>query len=237
MGCAFCASTIDGCSRDVTAGEMHAMAAIVNAAYAGRDRRGITNVVLMGSGEPLDNYDNVVRFVRLLHHPKGMGISPRNVSLSTCGLVERIDDLSCEDLPLTLSLSLHAPNDAIRRQIMPIAFKYTVGETTDAVRRYALKTGRRAIIEYTMIAGLNDAPEHARELAVLLRGMLCHVNLIPLNPVKERPQWKPPTGSAIAAFSKELDAQGIGNTVRRALGDDIQGACGQLRRRHMEDDA
>lgn len=230
MGCAFCASTLEGCARDVTAAEMLAMAALINARYAQGDRRGVTNLVLMGSGEPLANYANTLRFVRLAAHPKGLGISPRNVSLSTCGIVEGIDALAKEDLPLTLSLSLHAPDDETRRRIMPIASRYTVDETLAACRRYIAATGRRMIVEYTLIRGVNDGADRARLLAGKLRGMLCHVNLIPLNPIAERPEFLPPAEGEVKAFAKALEEGGAGCTVRRALGGDVQGACGQLRR-------
>ncbi len=235
MGCAFCASTLGGKARDVTAGEMLGMAALVNAKFARDGRRGVTNIVLMGSGEPLDNYEQVVKFLRLVSHPKGMGISPRNISLSTCGLVEGIDRLAGEGLPVTLSLSLHAPNDDIRRLIMPIAKRYSIRDTVAAAKRYAETTGRRVIVEYTLIAGLNDRREHALALAGLLRGLNGHVNLIPLNPVAERPDLLPPRAADVHMFSKALAQAGVDNTVRRALGEDIQGACGQLRRKHMED--
>jgi 23S rRNA (adenine2503-C2)-methyltransferase len=235
MGCAFCASTLDGLARNVTAGEMHAMMALANARYARGDRRGATNIVLMGSGEPLDNYDNVLRAVRLAARSEGLGISPRNVSLSTCGLVEGMNRLAGEGLPLTLSLSLHAPNDEIRRKLMPVARRYAIEETLSAVRRLTEATGRRAVIEYTLVEGVNDAQEHARELAGRLRNMNCLVNLIPLNPVAERPELTPPKENRVWAFSGFLSQLGCQNTVRRSLGEDIQGACGQLRRRHMEE--
>jgi len=235
MGCAFCASTIDGRARDITAAEMLAMTALVNAKYASGDKRGITNIVLMGSGEPLDNYDHTLRFVRLAAHPKGMGISPRNVSLSTCGLVEGIERLTREGLHMTLSLSLHAPNDEIRKQILPIAAKYAIDDVLAACRRYVQATGRRMIVEYTVIRGLNDGAGHARELAERLKGLMCHVNLIPLNPVKERPEFLPPTEKGVYAFAGVLEEGGITATVRRTLGGDVQGACGQLRRSHLRE--
>ncbi|NLV59114.1 MAG: 23S rRNA (adenine(2503)-C(2))-methyltransferase RlmN [Clostridiales bacterium] len=231
MGCAFCASTLGGCARDLSAGEMLSQVLLANG-YLG-DKGKVGHVVLMGSGEPLANYDATVRFLRLLNDPQGLMISLRNVSLSTCGLVPEIGQLAGEGLPITLSVSLHAPNDEIRRQIMPIAKRYPLNELMAAVREYVRKTGRRVVFEYALIGNLNSHPSHARELAELLRGLQCHVNLIPLNPVPER-GLASATPQAVKAFLAELERLHISATCRREMGQDISGACGQLRNRHLK---
>ena len=233
MGCAFCASTIGGRVRDLTAGEMLHMVLLINRACAQGEQRGVTNVVIMGSGEPLDNYDNVVRFLRLVSHPEGVCISPRNISLSTCGLVPQIYRLMDENLPVTLAVSLHAPNNDIRSSIMPINRQYPLQELLPACVEYTQRTKRRIVFEYAMIDGLNSGLEHAAALASALRGMMCHVNLIPLNRVDER-SLRPASRTQIDAFLKKLTDLGISATVRRSMGGDIQGACGQLRRRYLE---
>lgn len=232
MGCAFCASTLNGCVRNLSAGEMLAQVLLANR-YLGMSGK-VGHIVLMGSGEPLDNYDNVVRFLRLVNHPEGLNISLRSLSLSTCGLVPRIRDLAGEGLPITLSLSLHAPNDEIRKRIMPIANRYPLAEVMDAVREYVRVTGRRVVFEYALINGLNSLPEHARELSRLVAGLQCHVNLIPLNHVAES-DLKPPTPRAVQLFLETLEGLGVSATVRREMGDDIAGACGQLRNQHLKD--
>lgn len=231
MGCAFCASTLNGCVRSLSAGEMLAEVLLANR-FLG-DRGKVGHIVLMGSGEPLDNYDSTVRFLRLVNDPEGLNISLRSISLSTCGLVPKIDRLREEHLPVTLSISLHAPNDDIRRQIMPVANTYPIGDLMRAVRSYVADTGRRVVFEYALIDRLNSRPEHARELARLLRGLQCHVNLIPLNHVDER-SLAPASPSAVQAFLKTLEDEHISATVRREMGSDIGGACGQLRRRHLQ---
>ena len=235
MGCAFCASTLDGRVRNLTPGEIlgEVAAANVHIARESAERR-VHNIVLMGSGEPLDNYDNVVKFLRLVNDPEGLNISLRNISLSTCGLVPRMYDFAEEGLPVTLSLSLHAPNDEIRRKIMPVANAYPYDEIIKACRNYVDKTGRRAIIEYALIEGVNAEVRHAEELARRLRGMRCHVNLIPLNEVKER-NLRAPSRQTVDAFLKRLTLKNISATVRREMGADIEGACGQLRRRALEE--
>ncbi len=231
MGCAFCASTLNGCVRSLSAGEILAQVLLANG-YLGEKGR-VGHVVLMGSGEPLDNYDNTVRFLRLINREDGLNLSLRNVSVSTCGLVPRIRQLSGEGLPITLSISLHAPNDAIRRRIMPIANRYPIGELMDAVRAYVATTGRRVVFEYALIHGLNCGPEHARELARLVSGLQCHVNLIPLNKVEER-SLAPASPAEVRAFLELLEKLGVSATCRREMGADISGACGQLRRRVLE---
>ncbi len=230
MGCAFCASTLDGCVRNLTSGEMLGEILCANRFLAGRDR--VHNVVLMGSGEPLDNYDNVMRFFRLLREEDGVNIGLRNVSLSTCGLVPRMYDLAEEGLPVTLSVSLHAPNDEIRQKTMPIAKVYPMDDVLAACRNYVEKTGRRVIFEYALVGGVNCEEQHAVELASRLRGMQCHVNLIPLNAVEER-HLKGVSEQTVTRFLNTLERLHISATRRREMGDDIEGACGQLRRKTM----
>ena len=233
MGCAFCASTLDGCARSLSAGEILGQIVCANGVLAPQGQK-VGNVVLMGSGEPLDNYDNVVRFLRILRMEGGLCIGMRSVSLSTCGLVPNMRRFAQEDLPVTLSLSLHAPNDEVRKRLMPVANAYTMDETLDACRYYIEKTGRRVIFEYALVHGVNAAPEQAAQLADRLRGMQCHVNLIPLNSVPERGL----TGVSereVDAFRHVLEQKNISVTRRREMGDDIEGACGQLRRRYLRD--
>lgn len=230
MGCTFCASTLDGCVRSLTAGEMLGEILCANRFLAGEDR--VHNVVLMGSGEPLDNYDNVMKFLRLLREEDGVQIGLRNVSLSTCGIVPRMYDLAGEDLPVTLSVSLHAPNDEIRRMTMPIARVYPMDDLLAACRNYIDKTGRRVIFEYALVGGVNCEEKHAVELASRLRGMQCHVNLIPLNVVEER-DLKGVTEQTVRRFMETLENLHISVTRRREMGDDIEGACGQLRRKTL----
>ncbi len=227
MGCRFCASTLDGCVRSLTAAEMLCQVQCANRELG--DER-VHNIVLMGSGEPFDNYDQVVRFLRLASHPEGLNIGIRHISLSTCGLVPEIRRFAQEGLPVTLSLSLHAPNDAIRRQIMPVAHRYSMDETLDACRFYLEKTGRRIVFEYALIDRVNAGEACAEELADRLRGMQCHVNLIPLNTVKERNLYGV-TEAQVRAFLAVLEKRHISATRRREMGDDIEGACGQLRKK------
>ena len=237
MGCKFCASTLEGCVRNLTAGEILGQILAVNRMIKDEnpEEYGIHNVVLMGSGEPLDNYDEVIRFLRLLRMPEGLNISPRNVSLSTCGLVPKMYDLANEDLPVTLSVSLHAPNDEIRKTMMPIANAYAMEDVLKACRNYIEKTGRRVIFEYALVKGVNCSDECADELAAKLRGMQCHVNVIPLNDVKER-SLEGPTNDMVNGFLARLEKRHISATRRREMGDDIQGACGQLRRSRIRKD-
>jgi 23S rRNA (adenine2503-C2)-methyltransferase len=230
MGCAFCASTLDGCVRSLSAAEMLGQIQCANRHLNGESR--VHNIVLMGSGEPLDNYDNVMRFFRLVNHEKGLNISLRSVSLSTCGLADKIRDLAQEGFPVTLSVSLHAPNDEIRRKTMPVAKAYPMDVLLSACRYYIEKTGRRVIFEYALIDGVNAEPNHAEELASKLRGMQCHVNVIPLNTVAER-DLKGVSQAKIEAFLQTLERRHISATRRREMGDDIQGACGQLRRKTL----
>ena len=229
MGCAFCASTLGGLVRRLEPFEMldQVLFTQVDSGLP------ISHIVLMGIGEPLDNFDNVMRFLELVNSPDGMNISMRHISLSTCGLVPKIDELAKRKLQLTLSVSLHAPNNEIRNQIMPVNKAYPTQELLDACRRYYQSTNRRISFEYAMIGGVNDKPEHAQELLRRLKGLPAHFNLIPLNHVEESP-LKPSTRAAVAAFQKTLEDGGVTATVRRTLGGDIDASCGQLRRKYTK---
>lgn len=229
MGCRFCASTLEGRVRDLTAGEMLGEILCANQYLAGEKKK-VSHVVLMGSGEPLDNYENVIRFLHLLREEEGIHISLRNVSLSTCGIVPKMYSLAEENLPVTLCVSLHAPNDNIRKETMPVAYTWSIAQILEACRNYIRKTGRRVIFEYALSEGVNAGEEQARELAERLRGMQCHVNLIPLNPVEER-DMKGVTEDNVSRFMRILQDRNISVTRRREMGDDIDGACGQLRRK------
>lgn len=229
MGCAFCASTIAGKVRDLTPSEI-----LDQVIFAQKDSGlPISNIVLMGIGEPLDNLDNVLRFLELVNHPDGLNIGMRHISLSTCGVIPGIDRLSDLELQLTLSVSLHAPNDEVRDRIMPVNKAYPSEELLAACRRYYQATSRRISFEYAMIDGVNDRPEDAKELLRRLKGLPAHFNLIPLNHVEESP-LKPSTRAAVAAFQKALEDGGVTATVRRTLGGDIDASCGQLRRKYNQ---
>lgn len=234
MGCAFCASTLNGKVRDLTAGEMLSEVTAVERLIPTdpNKKRTVTNIVMMGCGEPLDNYDNTVKFLNRAVAEDGLGISPRNISVSTCGLVPRIYSLYDDAPHITLCISLHAPNDEMRRRTMPVANAYSLSELIPAAKYYADMSGRRVIFEYALIEGENSSDEHAYELAKLLRGINCHVNLIPLNSVKER-SLNGVTRSRAAQFAALLEKLHISATVRRELGTDIDGACGQLRNKHI----
>lgn len=235
MGCAFCASTLEGRVRNLSAGEILGQVVAANRHIRAEDEsRRVHNIVLMGSGEPFDNYENVVKFLRLVNAPEGLNISIRNISLSTCGLVDRIYDFAREGLPVTLSLSLHAPNDEIRKKLMPVAQAYPYAEVMAACRHYGEVTGRRVVFEYALVKGVNCELRHADELASRLRGMRAHVNLIPLNDVKER-NLCAPSKREVQAFLQRLEQRSISATVRREMGADIDGACGQLRRRYLSE--
>lgn len=229
MGCKFCASTLNGLARNLTSGEILSQVLLVNHYLGGKKERhrAVTNIVLMGSGEPLDNYDNVLNFIKLVTSPDGINISPRNISLSTCGLVPQIKKLASEDLPIVLTISLHAPNDEIRKILMPIANKYSVAEVVDAAKYYFKITGRRVIFEYALNEN-NSSAECARELSKLLKGFPAHINLIPLNEVEER-DIKTVTRKKVEQFANILESLGNSVTIRRTIGEDIGGACGQLR--------
>ena len=235
MGCAFCASTIDGRIRDLSAGEILSEVLTVNRVLGGNltDRK-ITNIVLMGSGEPLDNYDNVVKFLRLVSEEGGINVSPRNISLSTCGIVPKMYDLAKEGLPINLTVSLHSPFDDRREKIMPIAKRYKISEILSACDNYFAATGRRYYFEYSLIKGENDTDECAEKLVSVLKGRPCHVNLIRLNSVKEKSLLSTSDADAFS-FMKKLTDRGISATMRRQMGADIDGACGQLRRRYISE--
>ena len=225
MGCVFCASTLGGLARDLTASEM--LEQVYEIGRQSGER--VSNIVIMGTGEPLDNYDNVLRFLRLMTDPKAGGISQRNITMSTCGLVPQILRLADEKLQITLAISLHAPNDALRRTLLPVAKRYSIGEVMQACDVYFDRTGRRISFEYSLIDGVNDGEAQARELAALIGRRGIHVNLIPVNPIEER-SFQRSAGDRVLAFKKCLENCGINVTIRRRLGADIDGACGQLRR-------
>jgi 23S rRNA (adenine2503-C2)-methyltransferase len=235
MGCRFCASTLDGCVRDLTPGEMLGQIfAIERDEPAQEGHRTVTNLVLMGSGEPLDNYDHVVAFLNRVTAQDGLRISPRNISVSTCGIVPKIESF-VEDAPhVTLSISLHAHDDDTRSSLMPINKVYPIDSVIAAAKRYADKTGRRVVFEYALIGGVNDSLADAYALSKKLRGILCHVNLIPLNPVPER-GLSGVSRTEAERFAARLTERNISATVRREMGTDIEGACGQLRRRILHE--
>ena len=229
MGCSFCASGIDGLSRNLLPGEM-----LAEVMMAGKDNNiRISNIVLMGMGEPLDNFDNVVRFLELVGDPEGLNIGMRHISLSTSGVVPGIYKLAEVNLPITLSISLHAPFDDMRTKMMKVNKKWNIAELLKACRDYQSVTGRRISFEYAMIKGLNDTDECAAELARILKGIMCHVNLIPVNPVKEN-TYEKSDRKALMKFCDKLNGLHINTTVRRTLGGDINASCGQLRRKSTE---
>lgn len=228
MGCKFCASTLDGLVRSLTPSEMLDQIYRISAISGER----VSNVVVMGTGEPLDNYDNLLRFITLLTDENGLHISQRNLTVSTCGIVPNIYKLMEENLQITLAISLHASNDERRKQLMPIAFKYTISEILEACHKYFSNTGRRISFEYSLVSGVNDNLADAKELAELLHGFPCHINLIPVNPIKER-DYLPSEKQRILDFKNFLEKKQINVTIRREMGRDIDGACGQLRRRYQ----
>ncbi|MCR5144213.1 MAG: 23S rRNA (adenine(2503)-C(2))-methyltransferase RlmN [Lachnospiraceae bacterium] len=228
MGCRFCASTLDGLERNLTPAE------IMDQIYAIERDTGekVSNVVVMGTGEPMDNYDNILTFIKIICDERGANFSQRNITVSTCGIVPKIKELAEEKLQITLALSLHAPNQQKRLELMPIANKYDIHEAIDACKYYFDKTGRRITFEYSLVAGVNDSDEDAMELSNLIKGINCHVNLIPVNPIKER-DYVQSSNEAVLAFKNKLEKYGINVTIRREMGRDIDGACGQLRRKHI----
>ncbi len=230
MGCRFCASTLDGLVRGLRPSEM------IDQIYKiGQDiGERISNVVVMGTGEPMDNYDNLLKFITLLTDENGLNISQRNLTVSTCGIVPRMRQLADEKLSITLALSLHASNQKKRLELMPVANKYDIHDVIDACKYYFDQTGRRVTFEYSLVGGVNDTDEDARELSQLIHGMNCHVNLIPVNPIKER-DYVQSNAAVIAAFKNKLEKNGINVTVRREMGRDIDGACGQLRKRYINE--
>ena len=227
MGCKFCASTLGGLDRNLTPSEM-----LSQIYYIQRDtEERVSNVVMMGTGEPMDNYDNVLRFLELITSEDGLNISQRNITASTCGIVPNMRRLAEEGLQITLALSLHGSSQEKRKKLMPVANKYDLSEVLDACDYYFDKTGRRITFEYSLVAGVNDQPDDIRELTTILKGRNCHLNLIPVNPIKERDFKKPDRKNALE-FKNKLEKNGINVTIRRERGSDIDGACGQLRRRH-----
>ncbi len=233
MGCGFCATAIGGFKRNLSAGEIISQAITISRDLTEENER-ISSVVLMGMGEPLDNYDNSIKAIRLLNLPQGLNIGNRRITISTCGLIHGIRRLSEEGLPITLAISLHAPNDRLRTKLMPINRRYPLKELLKVCKEYIQKTKRRVTFEYALIKGVNDSKGAARELVTILRGMLCHVNLIPINAVRER-KYEPTERSQVNEFLRELEQGGISATIRRGMGADIHGACGQLRKRELKE--
>ena len=229
MGCRFCASTLDGLERNLTTSEMLRQIYQIQKMTGER----VSNVVVMGTGEPLDNYDNFVKFIHMLSDEHGLNISQRSITASTCGIVPNIHRLAGEGLQITLALSLHGSSQEKRKKLMPIANKYSMDEVLDACRNYFDKTGRRITFEYSLVAGVNDSEEDAKQLAGRIKGINCHVNLIPVNPIKER-SYVRSTRQAVENFKIKLEKYGINVTIRREMGSDIDGACGQLRKSYME---
>ncbi|GAA0734707.1 23S rRNA (adenine(2503)-C(2))-methyltransferase RlmN [Clostridium oceanicum] len=230
MGCKFCASTIDGVIRDLTCGEI--LGQILAAQKEIEER--ISNIVLMGSGEPMDNFNNVLKFLKLVVADYTLNIGQRHITLSTCGIVPKIKELADENMQITLAISLHASNDAMRKNIMPIANKYSIKEVLDACKYYINKTNRRISFEYALVKGVNDSKESATELIGLLKPIMCHVNLIPVNEIKEN-DYEKSTCKNIHEFAELLKVSGIETTVRREMGSDINAACGQLRRDYISE--
>ena len=228
MGCRFCASTLDGLVRGLTASEM-----LDQIYHISRDTgERVSNVVVMGTGEPMDNFDNLLKFIELLTDANGINISQRNLTVSTCGIVPRMKELADKKLQITLALSLHASTQEKRKELMPIANKYEIHEVIDACKYYFEQTGRRITFEYSLVGGVNDTEEDVRNLCRLVKGINCHINLIPVNPIKER-DYVQPTAQVTAEFKNKLEKNGINVTIRREMGRDIDGACGQLRKRYM----
>jgi len=232
VGCTFCASTLGGLKRDLTSGEIAAQVVKCQQMLDEEDER-VSSIVMMGIGEPFENYDATMKFLRTIIHPKGLNIGARHITVSTSGIVPSIYKFAEEDTQVNLAISIHAPNDALRSRLMPVNRRYPFADLMDAIRHYIDKTGRRVTFEYALIGGVNDRPEHARELAEVLQGMLCHVNLIPVNYVPERDYVRTPRED-IFAFQRILADHRINVTIRREQGHDIAAACGQLRAKHMD---
>ena len=229
MGCKFCASTIDGLERNLLSSEMLGQIYAIQKDLGER----ISNIVIMGSGEPFDNFDNFIKFIELITSEHGLNISSRNITVSTCGLVDKIIQLADMKLQITLAISLHSPNDELRRTIMPIANKYSINQIIDACRYYFEKTGRRITFEYSLIEGVNDSEVQANELIELVKGLNCHINLIPVNPIKER-DYRHSSKEYIKKFQNILEKNRINATIRREMGADINAACGQLRKSYID---
>ena len=228
MGCRFCASTVGGLIRSLKTSEMLDQIYTIQKISGER----VDNVVVMGSGEPMDNFDNIIRFLSLLNSEQGLNISARNITVSTCGIVPKIIELADKKLQITLAISLHAPNDELRKTMMPIANKYSIEEIMEACRYYLKQTNRRISFEYSLVKDVNDTEECAQQLISLVKGMNCHINLIPVNPIKER-DYRQSEQKAIYAFKNKLEKNGINVTIRREMGRDIDGACGQLRKSYI----
>ena len=233
MGCKFCASTLGGLVRNLTAGEMLSTIAVVSADNGKRRERNFTNIVLMGSGEPFDNFDNVVKFLRLITDEKGFALSERNISISTCGLVDKINEFSKLNFNITLCISLHATTDEIRKTIMPIAHKYSISQIFEAVKSYVRENNRRVVFEYCLIKGVNDQKEDILRLKELTKNLLCHINVICLNP--NGGSLKATTKGEAQNFVHELQKAGMSATLRRSQGSDIEGACGMLRAKTLKE--
>lgn len=229
MGCRFCASTLGGLTRNLLPGEM------LDQIYKIQKHSGerVSNLVVMGTGEPLDNYDNLLKFIHMLSDEHGLHISQRNITVSTCGIVPKMYDLAEEKLQITLALSLHASNQEKRKELMPIAYKYEIHEVLDACRNYFAKTGRRITFEYSLVGGVNDSEKDVQQLAELIKGINCHMNLIPVNPIKER-SYVQSERRVVDNFKTKLEKCGINVTIRREMGRDIGGACGQLRKSYLD---
>ncbi|MBP5153261.1 MAG: 23S rRNA (adenine(2503)-C(2))-methyltransferase RlmN, partial [Lachnospiraceae bacterium] len=230
MGCRFCASTLDGLTRNLTASEM--LGQIYSIVKLTGER--VSNIVVMGTGEPMDNYDNLIRFIKLISHEKGLNISKRNITVSTCGIVPKMRQFADEALPVTLALSLHSVTDEKRKQLMPVANSYSIEELMSACEYYFEKTGRRITFEYSLVRDVNDTDFDAEGLIKLAGRVGAHVNLIPVNPIKER-EYRETAGPRVLAFKNKLEKSGINVTIRREMGRDIDGACGQLRKRTMDE--
>lgn len=229
MGCRFCASTLGGLTRNLLPGEM--LDQVYKIQKYSKER--VSNLVVMGTGEPLDNYDNLLKFIHMLSDEHGLNISQRNITVSTCGIVPKMYELAEEKLQITLALSLHASSQEKRKQLMPVACKYEIHEVLEACRNYFEKTGRRLTFEYSLVGGVNDSEEDVQQLVELVRGMNCHINLIPVNPIKER-DFVQPSRKVAANFKSKLEKCGINVTIRREMGRDIGGACGQLRKSYLD---
>lgn len=232
MGCKFCASTLDGLVRNLTSSEM--LAEIYHIQRFSKER--VSNIVLMGSGEPMDNFDNVIKLIKDISDENGLHISQRNITISSCGIIEKIKEMADMGLQVTLAISLHAADNDKRKSLMPIAYKYTIDEVLEVCRYYFDRTGRRITFEYSLVSGINDNIKEAEKLVHLIKGMNCHVNLIPVNPIKER-DYKKSDKINIDIFKNYLEKNGINATIRREMGADIQGACGQLRKSFIDSEA
>lgn len=232
MGCKFCASTLDGLVRNLTSSEM--LAEIYHIQRFSKER--VSNIVLMGSGEPMDNFDNVIKLIKDISDENGLHISQRNITISSCGIIEKIKEMADMGLQVTLAISLHAADNDTRKSLMPIAYKYTIDEVLEVCRYYFDRTGRRITFEYSLVSGINDNIKEAEKLVHLIKGMNCHVNLIPVNPIKER-DYKKSDKINIDIFKNYLEKNGINATIRREMGADIQGACGQLRKSFIDSEA